>query len=524
MGQRGGGGRRLTDAGAAAPVSCRLAGPSRRCLVVPSQRPPSPGDGAAASSQVPAPVRTASIAGYGRFGRLWAMLLREGGVAVRVVEADEKAAAAARSAGLAVVDADAALDAEVIFYAVPISALAAAVRDHAGRLEARARTPLFVDLLSVKVHPRDVFTRELPANAAAMLLHPMFGPDSVAVAGLAGQPLVVDRFRAPHPVAEAWVAWFTSRGLRVVEMDADEHDRLAAGSQGVTHVVGRMLERFGFAPTPIDSLGTSTLHRIAAQVTNDTEQLFVDLQTYNPHTAAMRARLEAAHLDVVDRILPDRIHPDRLVVGIQGGRGSFNEEAARRRLSGSPDAYELVHLHTTDAVLQALAEGRVDRGQFAIHNSAGGMVGESVAAMAHHRFEIVEEFSIPIAHALMTVRGVPLEAVDTVMTHPQVIAQCRSTLQLRHPRLKLTSGAGDLIDHARVAEELAAGRLPGNVATMGSRVLAEMHGLDVVDDNLQDLDDNLTAFLWVRRPSSAQGGVTPSRPRISAANSGSDRL
>jgi len=53
-------------------------------------------------------------------------------------------------------------------------------------------------------------------------------------------------------------------------MSADEHDRLAAQSQGLTHFVGRTLERFGFTPTPIDTLGTTKLHEITAQVSNDT--------------------------------------------------------------------------------------------------------------------------------------------------------------------------------------------------------------------------------------------------------------
>ena len=103
-----------------------------------------------------------------------------------------------------------------------------------------------------------------------------------------------------------------------------------------------------------------------------------------------------------DLLLPNRVVTDRLVVGIQGGRGSFNEDAARYYMSRTPEVpVEIVYLHTTERVLRALHEGEVDRGVFAIHNSVGGMVGESVAAMARYRFAIVEEFAIKIAHALM---------------------------------------------------------------------------------------------------------------------------
>ena len=196
-----------------------------------------------------------------------------------------------------------------------------------------------------------------------------------------------------------------------------------------------------------------------------------------------------------------RYQAERIVVGIQGGAGSFNEEAARHYLNRTPEeAYELAYLHTTENVLRALEAGAVDRGLFAIHSSHGGMVTESIHAMAHRRFAIVEEFEIRIAHALMVAHDADLDEVDTIMTHPQVLSQCRTTLERDYPLLRLTSGEGDLIDHAKVAELLGRGELPATVATMGSSVLADLHGLRVVARDLQDVADNLTSFLWVQRP------------------------
>jgi prephenate dehydrogenase len=45
------------------------------------------------------------------------------------------------------------------------------------------------------------------------------------------------------------------QGLRVIELTLQQHDRLAAYSQGATHFIGRILQRMKFAPTPIDTLG-----------------------------------------------------------------------------------------------------------------------------------------------------------------------------------------------------------------------------------------------------------------------------
>ncbi len=442
---------------------------------------------------------TVAVVGFGRFGRLWASLLRDDWD-VAVYDSAPAMREEAAAQGYAV-SLRSALSSEVIFYCVPISMFEATLAEHLPDFAESGKTPTLVDVLSVKVHPRDVFDRLLPVAFPAMLTHPMFGPDSVAVGGLAGQTIVLDRYRMPEAAFARWREYFENKGLSVVLMTADEHDRLAAESQGVTHFVGRTLERFGFTPTAIDTLGTKKLHEITAQVAHDTQQLFVDLQTRNPFTAAMRVRLSEAQDSVFDQLLPNRVVTDRMVIGIQGGRGSFNEEAARHYMSRTSDvAYELVYLHTTERVLRALHEGTVDRGQFAIHNSVGGMVGESVEAMARYRFAIVEEFAIKISHALMMSPDGAVSDVDTVMTHPQVLAQCRTSLRAKYPQLRQTSGDGDLIDHAKVAELLAAGGLAANIATMGSRVLADMYGLRVIEDDLQDLNENFTSFLWVQRP------------------------
>ena len=456
---------------------------------------------------------TVGVVGFGRFGSLWASMLH-GDFAVSVYDVDSTALVDAQRRGFATPSLRETLASEALFYCVPISAFEATITEHLEHFRELGGTRTLIDLLSVKLHARNVFDRHLPADYRAMLTHPMFGPDSVTSDGVAGHTIVIDRYRMPVEAFQAWREYFESKGLVVVAMDADEHDRLAAGSQGVTHFVGRTLERFGFAPTPIDTLGTKRLQDVTAQVRNDTWQLFVDLQTLNPHTQAMRLRLSEAQDSVFDLLLPNRLVPDRMVIGIQGGRGSFNEDAARYYMSRTPEVRcDLVYLHTTERVLRALHEGAVDRGLFAIHNSTGGMVGESIAAMARYRFAIVEEFAIKISHALMIAADADFSKVDTVMAHPQVLRQCRTNLEKKYANLRQTSGEGDLIDQAKVAELLGKGELPETVATMGSTGLAEINGLRVVEDNLQDLDENFTSFLWVERP---HHDVTD-RPPVTAA-------
>ena len=90
-----------------------------------------------------------------------------------------------------------------------------------------------------------------------------------------------------------------------------------------------------------------------------------------------------------------------------------------------------------------------------------------------------------------------LKEITTIMSHPQVFAQCKKTLVQKYPNLTQTSGEGELIDHALVAKQLSEGKLPKNIATMGSKILAELYDLHIVEDNLQDLNENYTSFLLV---------------------------
>lgn len=388
-------------------------------------------------------------------------------------------------------------ESDVIFYAVPISEFDAVIESQKQYFRP---DHLLIDVLTVKRYPASVFKKYLvDSDTQAMLTHPMFGPDSVSD-GFAGLPIIIDQFKASNENFDFWKKYFTSKLLKVVELTPDEHDRMAANSQGLTHFLGRLLEAYKMEETPIDTVGAQKLLDIKEQTNNDSWQLFMDLQHYNPYTKKMRLKLGEAYDKVYNKLLPKHVEPGVLTIGIQGGKGSFNEEAVMYWLNRSGvTKYDIKYLYTSEKVLAALHAGDVDYGQFAIHNSVGGIVEESVEAMAAYKFTIVEEFAVKISHALMIRKDAHYSQIRRVMAHPQVFAQCKSTLAQKYPDLELTSGEGELIDHAYVAKQLSEGKLPKEVATMGSKVLAELYDLTIVEDNLQDAQENYTSFLLVSR-------------------------
>lgn len=195
----------------------------------------------------------------------------------------------------------------------------------------------------------------------------------------------------------------------------------------------------------------------------------------------------------------------RLTVGIQGGIGSFNELALKiylERKSIPETDIEIKYLYTTERVLSELKSGEIARGQFATENSIGGPVHETVVAREKYSFaenyEVIDQYTIQVVHCLMVHPEARLDEVDTIMTHPQVLAQCRDTIAQRYLSMTLEQGQGDFIDPAKVGEAIARGSLPRNVATISNRLIAEAWSLKIVDENLQDREDNYTHFAFVK--------------------------
>ncbi len=225
----------------------------------------------------------------------------------------------------------------------------------------------------------------------------------------------------------------------------------------------------------------------------------------NRITLAKRLKLDTAFISE----LYDLIHKQSLnlqgeksgnTFGIQGGIGSFNEQALQKYFKEKNiQKHKVQYLYTTKKVLKNLNEGAINFGLFAITNSTGGIVEESIKALAKYPVTIIYDFEIPIQHFLMKRKDVDTKEIKGIMAHPQVFAQCKDTLNSKFKKYKLISGKGDLVDTAKAAEYLASGKLPKTTAILGPIILSKMYNLEIIAENLQDKKDNLTRFLLVKR-------------------------
>jgi len=232
------------------------------------------------------------IIGFGRFGRILGKIFLDD-FEVKAYDPNP----VQEQIGTELTDLGTVLKEETIILAVPISIFKNVVIDIAPRLK---KSCTIMDVCSVKVYPVSVMKDNLPKSVNIIGTHPLFGPDSICQAE--SLKIMMCNVRETKNQYSKWTSYFSSKNMQVVEMSPEEHDKLASRTQGITHFIGRSLMNAGINPTLIDTLGFSELYKVIEQTCNDSWELFMDLQNYNPYTQSMIDDLENSIAEISNRI------------------------------------------------------------------------------------------------------------------------------------------------------------------------------------------------------------------------------
>ncbi|KAK4764326.1 hypothetical protein SAY87_013764 [Trapa incisa] len=173
------------------------------------------------------------------------------------------------------------------------------------------RSTLFVDVLSVKEFPRSLFLQNLPPYFDILCTHPMFGPES-GKNGWHGLTFVYDKVRIGNVESrksrcEKFIDVFAHEGCKMEEMSCAEHDKHAAGSQFITHTVGRVLEKLKLESTPVNTRGYETLLNLVENTAGDSFDLYYGLFLYNVNAMDQLERLDLAFESLKKQLL-QRLH------------------------------------------------------------------------------------------------------------------------------------------------------------------------------------------------------------------------
>jgi prephenate dehydratase len=179
-------------------------------------------------------------------------------------------------------------------------------------------------------------------------------------------------------------------------------------------------------------------------------------------------------------------------VAFQGEAGAFGEEAVRGWFG---EAAEPIGVPTFSAVVAAVTSGDADAGVLPLENSLAGTVGDALDALARGSLRVVGEVLLPIRHQVCVVPGATLDGIRRVTSHWQALAQCERTLSAHGWEIVPAA------DTAGAARDLAASGDP-TTAAIASRAAADRYGLEVVANDIQDADHNLTRFAILVREGS----------------------
>lgn len=182
-------------------------------------------------------------------------------------------------------------------------------------------------------------------------------------------------------------------------------------------------------------------------------------------------------------------------IGIGGAKGSFSEQAVKQYMLDKKIDGEIIPLITCERVLQALDDGVIDLGLFAFHNSTGGMVTEALEAMPRHRFLVQDMEQIRVQQCLMCKPGKKPEDIRMITSHDQALKQCKTYLATKWPQANLAPYE----DTAKAAMDLARGILSQDTAVIAPKAAAEVYGLQMLAEAIQDLKDNFTSFFVVSK-------------------------
>jgi prephenate dehydratase len=171
-------------------------------------------------------------------------------------------------------------------------------------------------------------------------------------------------------------------------------------------------------------------------------------------------------------------------IAFQGEYGANSDMACRDQfphLSPLPCA-------TFEDAFMAAETGDADFAMIPIENTLAGRVADIHRLLPESRLHIIGEYFMPIRFQLMVLPGVRREEIRTVHSHIHALGQCRKIVRLNGWKPVI---AGDTAGAAKlIAEEK-----DRSMAALAPRLAADLYGLEILEENVEDSENNITRFI-----------------------------
>ena len=147
---------------------------------------------------------------------------------------------------------------------------------------------------------------------------------------------------------------------------------------------------------------------------------------------------------------------------------------------------------TFEDCFAAISVGDADLGMIPIENSLAGRVADIHHLLPHSDLHIAGEHSMPIHFQIMAPPGATLDGITTIHSHIHALGQCRKAIR-SHGWTPVIEG-----DTAGAAREIAE-RADVTAAALAPRLAAELYGLTILAEDVEDETYNVTRFIILAR-------------------------
>lgn len=215
----------------------------------------------------------------------------------------------------------------------------------------------------------------------------------------------------------------------------------------------------------------------------------------NQTTTGLRERIGAAKRP------PSAQLPASAVVACQGVEGAYSQLACDK-LFAAPN---IMYFHTFEAVFRAVESGLCEYGVLPIENSTSGSVRGVYDLLGQFSFHIVRSARIHVLHRLLAKPGVSFPEIREIYSHTHALEQCSEFLAgLRD--VKVTPA-----ENTAIAAQMVHQSQGGEKAAISSQDCAELYGLSVLREDVQNTANNYTRFILI----SNKPAIYPGADRIS---------
>lgn len=181
------------------------------------------------------------------------------------------------------------------------------------------------------------------------------------------------------------------------------------------------------------------------------------------------------------------ITPDTKVV-FAGVRGAYGQQAMDGYFGKDVDSF---NVPTFKEAMDVVAAGKAEYGVLPIENSSTGIITDVYDLLAASDNYIVGVYDVKVEHALLGVPGADMDQIKTVYSHQQGLLQCRKFLKDKD--WDEVSMANTAIAAKKVVDDG-----DKTQAAIASVLAAKVHGLQVLEREINDIDNNTTRFIIIK--------------------------